>query len=64
MKGLLLAVLSAVITTVYELVQAGPITFDKELLGKIGIIALSTTLAYLMKNLFENSSGDLAKPEG
>lgn len=64
LKGLLLAVLSAVITFVYELLQAGPVVFDKELLAKVGMIAASTVLAYLLKNLFENSDGDLAKPEG
>ena len=63
LKGLLMAVLSAVVTLIYELVQAGPITFDKALLGKVGLIALSTALAYLMKNLFENTEGELAKPE-
>ena len=64
LKGLLLAVLSAVITFLYELLQAGPVVFDKELLTKAGMIAVSTVLAYLLKNLFENSDGSLAKPEG
>lgn len=63
LKGLLLAVLSAVITFLYEVFQAGPVTFDKEFLGKVGLIAVSTALAYLLKNLFENSEGDLAKKE-
>ena len=58
-----MAVLSAVITMIYELVQTGPIVFDKAFLGKVGLIALSTALAYLMKNLFENSEGNLAKKE-
>jgi hypothetical protein len=63
LKGLLLAVLAAVLTFVYELIQAGPIVFNKEFLITIGTISLSTALAYLLKNLFENSEGDL-KPEG
>ena len=62
LKGLLLAMLSAVITFIYEVVQAGT-AFDSEFFKAMGIVAVSTLLAYLMKNLFENSSGDLAKSE-
>jgi hypothetical protein len=62
LKGLLLAILSAVITFVYEVIQAGT-AFDTEFFRAMGLVAVSTLLAYLMKNLFENSSGTLAKPE-
>jgi hypothetical protein len=62
LKGLLLAVLSAVVTFVYEVVQAGT-SFDKEFLIRAGTVALATALAYLLKNLFENNDGDLIKKD-
>jgi hypothetical protein len=62
LKGLLLAVLSAVVTFVYEVVQAGT-SFDKEFLIRAGTVALATALAYLLKNLFENNDGELVKKD-
>lgn len=62
LKGLLLAILSSVVTFLYQVIQTG-ITFDAEFFKSVGVIAVTTLLAYLSKNLFENSSGDLAKPE-
>ena len=58
LKGLLLAILSAVITFVYGVVQSGT-SFDGEFFKAAGVVAVTTLLAYLSKNLFENSSGDL-----
>jgi hypothetical protein len=58
LKGLLLAIFSSVITFVYEVVQAGT-SFDGEFFRSLGIVAITTLLAYLSKNLFENSSGEL-----
>jgi VIT1/CCC1 family predicted Fe2+/Mn2+ transporter len=62
LKGLLLAVLSAVITFVYTAIQGG-IVIDGEFLKRAGMVAIATVLSYLLKNLFENSNGDLAKVE-
>lgn len=59
-KGLLLAVLSAVITFAYNAIQGG-IALDGEFLKKAAMVAVATVLSYLLKNLFENSNGDLAK---
>ena len=56
LKGLLMAVLSSVITVVYQTVEAGSLTFDWK---AIGTIALTSALAYIMKNLFTNSTGKL-----
>lgn len=61
LKGLLLAVLSAIVTFIYQVVQAGT-AFDAEFFKAVGVVAITTLLAYLSKNLFENSEGDL-KPE-
>lgn len=54
LKGLLMAVLSSVITVVYQTVEAGSLVFDWT---AIGTMALTTALAYIMKNLFTNSAG-------
>lgn len=60
-KGLLLSILSAVVTFIYEVIQTGT-AFDAEFFKALGIVAVTTLLAYLGKNLFENSEGEL-KPE-
>jgi hypothetical protein len=52
-KGLLLAVLTTVITIIYNSLQAGDLTFDWK---SIGTTALTTALAYVMKNLLTNSN--------
>lgn len=59
-KGLIMAVLSSVITVVYQTVEAESIVFDWK---AIGTIALTTALAYIMKNLFTNSTGKLFEKE-
>jgi hypothetical protein len=59
-KGLLMAVLSSVITIVYQTVEAGSLVFDWK---AIGTMALTSALAYIMKNLFTNSTGKLFATE-
>ena len=59
-KGLVMAVLSTVITIVYQTVEAGSLVFDWK---SIGTMALTTALAYIMKNLFTNSTGKLFAAE-
>jgi len=59
-KGLLMAVLSTVITIVYQTVEAGSLVFDWT---AIATMALTSALAYIMKNLFTNSQGKLFKKE-
>lgn len=60
LKGLVVAVITAVITIVYTSVQAGNLNFDWK---AIGVTALSSALAYIMKNLFSNSAGELLKKD-
>jgi hypothetical protein len=55
-KGLIMAVLTSVITVVYQTVEAGSLVFDWK---AIGTMALTSALAYIMKNLFTNSKGKL-----
>ena len=59
-KGLIMAVLSSVITVVYQTVEAGSLTFDWK---AIGTMAITSALAYIMKNLFTNSTGKLFATE-
>lgn len=59
-KGLLVAVLSAVVTIVYNTIQTGSLEFDWK---AIGVTALTSAIAYIMKNLFTNSTGTLLKKE-
>jgi hypothetical protein len=59
-KGLLMAVLSSVITVVYQTIEVGSLVFDWK---AIGTIALTSGLAYIMKNLFTNSTGGFLKRE-
>jgi hypothetical protein len=61
-KGLILAVITAVITTVYELLQTGTL-FQSESLKQIGLVALGAFLAYIIKNFFDNSKGEFLTPE-
>ena len=62
-KGLIVAVLSAVITFLYDLVQAGDFVLNAELLNKVLTVSASALLAYLLKNLFTNSSDKVLKKE-
>ena len=59
-KGLLIAVLSAVVTILYNTIQTGSLTFDWK---AIALTAMSSALAYIMKNLFTNSTGGFLKKE-
>jgi methenyltetrahydromethanopterin cyclohydrolase len=49
LKGALLAVLTPVLTIIIDTLNAGSLTFDWK---NIGIVAVSTFAAYLLKNLF------------
>jgi hypothetical protein len=59
-KGLFLAVLTSIITLLYTSIQTGELTFDWKL---IGTTALTSALAYIMKNLLTNSQGKLLAKE-
>ena len=59
-KGLILAVLTSVLTIVYNTVQAGSSTFDWKL---ITTTAITTALGYLLKNFLTNSQGETFKAE-
>jgi hypothetical protein len=59
-KGLIVTVLTSVLTIAYNTVSAGLLTFDWK---AIGLTALTSGLAYLMKNLLTNSKGEFLGKE-
>ena len=59
-KGLFIAVITAVITVVYTTIQTGTLSFDWKV---ISTTELSAYLAYIMKNLFTNSNDQLLKKD-
>lgn len=55
LKGIIVAIFSAVITYLYTVIQTGdPLTI--ETFKKVGMVALAALLGYLSKNFFTNSS--------
>lgn len=59
-KGLFVAVFTSVITILYTSVSAGHLEFD----GKtIATTALTSALAYIMKNFVTNSNDELLKKD-
>jgi len=61
-KGLVLAVLTAVITFAYDAIQSGTL-FEPGVLKKVGMVALAALLAYLLKNFLTNTQGEILTPE-
>lgn len=59
-KGLVIAVLTAIITVVYTTIQSGVFSFDWK---AISIAALSAALAYITKNLLTNSNDEFLKKD-
>lgn len=60
-KGLVLAVITAVLTYLYEVLQTGDFTIiDWKLVGSTALVA---AIGYLFKNLLTNSEGQMLKSE-
>ncbi|MCK9220272.1 MAG: hypothetical protein M0P47_09520 [Bacteroidales bacterium] len=64
LKGLVVAILGAIITAVYEAVQSGTITFTWVFWQPILFTGIAAGLAYLIKNFFTNSSNIPFTKEG
>jgi EamA domain-containing membrane protein RarD len=60
LKGLIIAVITAVITILYNTVQVGSLSFDWK---AISTAAASAALAYIMKNLLTNSDDEFLKKD-
>jgi hypothetical protein len=61
-KGLILAVITAVITFFANELQIGS-SVDLSLFKRMGIAAIIAFLSYLVKNLLTNSKGEILTPE-
>lgn len=62
-KGLFMTILAAVLTAIYNLIEMEGFDWThSEVMGVIKVAAL-TGIAYMLKNLFTNSDGKLAKKE-
>ena len=59
LKGLIVAVITAILTVVYNMLQNGQ-SIDWQLVGTTGATAM---IGYLLKNLSSNSDGAIAKKE-
>jgi hypothetical protein len=59
-KGLVVAILTAVITVVYSTIQTGTLVLDWK---AISIAGISAALAYITKNLLTNSNDEILTKE-
>jgi predicted membrane channel-forming protein YqfA (hemolysin III family) len=59
-KGIVVAVLASILPIILSTIQAGSLTFDWATIGKTAAAAL---IAYLLKNFFTNSQGQLLTVE-
>ena len=63
LKGLLVAVIGAILTAVYQALQAGTMTFTWAFFQPILLTGLAAGIAYLIKNFLTNSQGFPLKTE-
>lgn len=63
LKGLLIAFLTALLTGLLELFQAGPFLFNWVTFQPIVYAAVAAGMSYLIKNMFTNSQGQLLVSE-
>ena len=61
-KGIIVAALVAVLGSLQTILEAGHLPTGAEWLN-IGKMAGAAIISYLLKNLFTNSQGQIAKPE-
>ena len=62
-KGFVLAIITTLIASVYQIMQAGTIQFTWAFWQPILYSAIAGGLAYLIKNLFTNSGDQLLTAE-
>ena len=62
-KGFLVAIIGALLTGIYQALQAGTIAFTWIFWQPNVLTAVTAGIAYIIKNLFTNSQNELAKSE-
>jgi hypothetical protein len=63
LRGLLIAFLTALLTGLLELFQAGPFLFNWPAFQPIVYSAIAAAMAYLIKNLLTNGENKFLMPE-
>jgi hypothetical protein len=63
LKGLLVAVIGAMLTGIYEAITAGSLTWTWSFFQPIVLTGIAAGIAYLIKNFLSNSNGVPLKPE-
>lgn len=59
-KGLIVSVLSSVLTIMYQTIETGSLKFDWK---AIGTVAAMSAMGYILKNLVTNSQDEFLKKE-
>lgn len=62
-KGLLVAVIGAILTAVYQAIEAGTLAWTWAFWQPIVLTGLGAGIAYLIKNFFTNSQDEFLKKE-
>jgi len=62
-KGLLVAVIGAILTGIYEAITAGSLTWTWAFFQPIVLTGVAAGIAYLIKNFLTNSNGVPLKSE-
>lgn len=62
-KGLLVAVIGAILTAVYQAIEAGTLAWTWAFWQPIVLAGLGAGIAYLIKNFFTNSQDEVLKKE-
>lgn len=63
LKGLLVAVIGAILTGIYEAITAGSLTWTWAFFQPIVLTGVAAGIAYLIKNFLSNSSGEPLRSE-
>ena len=63
LKGVLIAMLTAIVTALYNALDAGTFEFTWVFFKPIVLSSIGAAMAYLLKNVLTNSDGKFAKPE-
>ena len=61
-KGAVLALISALATGLYELINTGTL-LTWEVLKPVVLVSVMAFVSYLVKNLFTNTQGEIMTPE-
>lgn len=61
-KGFIVAIISGGLTVVYQLLSTGQMLTEAQF-TMVGMSALASGIAYILKNVLTNSKGELLTPE-